>query len=525
MKHTFFLCILIAAALSCTLCGTGMTFPVFSADDTAELPERFDYREEAPELLTPVKNQVGGTCWAYSALGCIESNLIKKGMADNSVDLSESALVWFTLGQGSPLDPDDPRYGGGMANGNGAYDVGAFITIELASLASWQGVAYECDVTPISELPALDESVRYQAAAHVQNIRYYSLSTRGMEFTKQLLMDNGPLKATYYNSDRHPLSLKGGYYNPNHAEEIRAGLESGSLHCVMIVGWDDHYAKENFTIEPPGDGAWIIRNSWGNYQNSDNGYFYMSYYEPTFGQIAFYDCEPFTNYGSRYGYNCTNIATKLLPSNQHGYYTANVFEAQKQEKISAVGFHISLYYPDPLPYEIAVYLLNPEPNGPQDGTIVSQIKDTVEFAGYYTVKLPESIAVEKGQKYSVVMKTPIGTPCFFDNACYKEGVSYYAYYTADNEESLSWIDCYGTEYGDACIQVYTEYEGKTEAFIHGDVNRDGMVNAVDLSLLKQVLLGSERTDTDRKATDWNEDTKIDVEDAKGFLDFLMQRES
>ena len=175
MKHTFFLCILIAAALSCTLCGTGMTFPVFSADDTAELAERFDYREEASELLTPVKTQVGETCWAYAALGCIESNMIRKGMADNSIDLSESHLVWFMQGQGSPKDPEDLRNGGGMTLGDGAYDVGADIMIEVASLASWQGVIYESDAAPISELPALDESLRYQSVAHVQNIRYYNI--------------------------------------------------------------------------------------------------------------------------------------------------------------------------------------------------------------------------------------------------------------------------------------------------------------------------------------------------------------
>ena len=51
------------------------------------------------------------------------------------------------------------------------------------------------------------------------------------------------------------------------------------------------------------------------------------------------------------------------------------------------------------------------------------------------------------------------------------------------------------------------------------------MNAVDLSLLKQALLGSERTDIDLKTADWNEDDVINAEDAKGILDFLLQRES
>ena len=37
-------------------------------------------------------------------------------------------------------------------------------------------------------------------------------------------------------------------------------------HAVAIVGWDDNYSKSNFkwssSIE--GDGAWIVKNSWGS---------------------------------------------------------------------------------------------------------------------------------------------------------------------------------------------------------------------------------------------------------------------
>ncbi|MBQ5339423.1 MAG: hypothetical protein J6Z40_09700, partial [Oscillospiraceae bacterium] len=60
--------------------------------------------------------------------------------------------------------------------------------------------------------------------------------------------------------------------------------------------------------------------------------------------------------------------------------------------------------------------------------------------------------------------------------------------------------------------------------IRGDLNRDGKVNAVDLTLLKQLLLGSERTDIDQKAADWNGDNAINAEDANGMLAFLLQKE-
>ena len=42
MKHTSILRRLTAAVLSCALCCTGMTVPASAADDTEELPARFD---------------------------------------------------------------------------------------------------------------------------------------------------------------------------------------------------------------------------------------------------------------------------------------------------------------------------------------------------------------------------------------------------------------------------------------------------------------------------------------------------
>ena len=74
--------------------------------------------------------------------------------------------------------------------------------------------------------------------------------------------------------------------------------ESAALnHAVTVVGWDDAYSKENFLEgkQPPADGAWLVKNSWGaGSEDSPNwgdwgidedgdgvgdGCFWLSYYD------------------------------------------------------------------------------------------------------------------------------------------------------------------------------------------------------------------------------------------------------
>ncbi len=524
MKHKSFLRRMTAALLSCTLCCTGMTVPAISAEDT-ELPVRFDWREEATEILTPVKTQIGGTCWAYSVIACAESDLIKKGLADSDLDLSESHLMWFCSGQPAPTDPDDPCYGcTDNPYGTKAYTtvpgLGGYDPVD-ACLAAWQGVVPESDAAPHSAKEPLDESLRYQSIAHLQNVDYFDETDT--QNTKTQLMNRGPLRWGYYVNQKYPLSEHGGYYFPDFSrEELSEGKYTGGWHAVVLVGWDDNFPKENFTHKAPGNGAWIIRNSYGeNYKNSDHGYIYISYYEPSLSYISHYDFEPVTNYGEVHHYNSSQLRVQSLKSTYDlGFLVANVFEAEKPEKIAAVG----LFTEAPSePYEISVYALEPGFTNPQDGTLIETVEGIAEYKGFHTVKLPQSYAVDQGQMYSVVIETPPkqNDKFYMDLKCYKKGVSYIGFYTAKNRETPVWRDCYDESYGDVCVHVYTEYEGETAQILRGDMNRDGRLTAADLSLMKQAIRQPERSDLYQPAADWNGDSEINAADAWGLLAFLL----
>lgn len=96
--------------------------------------------------------------------------------------------------------------------------------------------------------------------AHLQNA--YRINVKEQpDVVKQQIMEHGAVGASYthyYAGENH---LNNSYY------DMQGIVSSGGGHAVMIVGWDDDYSKDNFatTTKPSNNGAWLIRNSWGDY--------------------------------------------------------------------------------------------------------------------------------------------------------------------------------------------------------------------------------------------------------------------
>ena len=143
---------------------------------------------------------------------------------------------------------------------------GGYPTMVLNYFSSWLGPVNESDD------PYVDDGGIYSnllpSIFHVQNILYVPRdNVSDLNPIKEALMKYGAVAVSIYWSDEYISGASVYCYN-----------NTSENHAITIVGWNDTYSKDNFLVTPPGDGAWIIKNSWGD-ESGDRGYYYVSYYD------------------------------------------------------------------------------------------------------------------------------------------------------------------------------------------------------------------------------------------------------
>jgi hypothetical protein len=188
-------------------------------------------------------------------------------------------------------------------------------------------------------------------------------------------------------------------------------------HEVLIIGWDDEYSASNFKYTPPGDGAWICKNSWGT-NVGEQGCFYLSYYDETVAvsNAASYDVAlPGEDEWYDNNYQAAGFITDVVSTLDDAENTTNalsassnpygmLYEIQGKERLEAVGLmSLELYQQ----YDISVYL-NPEVEGDEisfaGAEPVREMKVSNISGGYHTYPLDESLDVEKGDMIFILVK-------------------------------------------------------------------------------------------------------------------------
>ena len=357
-------------------------------DDTSEPPSVWNTR--ASGILPPVKHQGDyQTCWTFASLGALEASYTAQGFGSSAPDLSELHMAWYVYKDPRPSYQDNTytkklveEHNNNILYGQGNYTKAANF-LARAGTASEADMPYSsADIVEVLAAGKLPEDFAHPVRlkeVYVMN----GITEQNRTDIQRLIMKVGAVAVTYDANNSAGLSGSS-YYLPS---------SKGYGHAVILVGWDDDYPRSNFRNDPGMNGAWLVKNSYGeNY--GDGGYFWMSYAQKMSSSAVFVAGD--SRVSKSYGHD-TVVAQDSIPY----HWSANVFKAEGNDELNEVSFHTR---DNNVPYEVYINRLgNESPVNPGiPGTPVAS--GTIPYAGYHTVTLSTPFTVEAGEYFSVIVK-------------------------------------------------------------------------------------------------------------------------
>ena len=320
-----------------------------------------------------------GTCWAFAALGAAEADLISDG-AGTDIDLSELHLAYFS----SNAFFDEKGCNTGDSYGAPGYlDNGGNTMMATRTLSKLVGAASEASAPYWWASDYTPDPFEGRAYKDAQLMNAYELNGTDIAGIKQAIYTHGGVVASICWDNQYFSYDDTSFYCP---------YDIWTNHDILLVGWDDSFPKENFCAgTPEGDGAWLVRNSWGLDDYGREGYFWMSYYDVPcsnniktaidaqsgqFDHCYAYDSTPY-GYDSWYWYSDSVTAT------EH-------FIVDGGEQISAVGLEL-LQAGNNVEIELSI------------GNKTVQAAASYTYPGYYTIELPEPLVVSKRSDVTVTI--------------------------------------------------------------------------------------------------------------------------
>ena len=392
------------------------------------LPSSYDLRDL--NRVTSIKNQnPWGTCWAFAAMASMESNLLP----NEYWDFSEKNLVNRNL-KGSTPD-----------SGGNYYNSGGYFAAQLGPLSE------EFDPYPIRAWNFTSPTGPVEKNIYEIHWLPDKSSASDLDFIKKSVMNYGALSTTYYENNNWNNTFHS-YYYPT-VQTIN--------HAVTIVGWDDKFSRYNFTSTPPGDGALLIKNSWGSGWG-DNGYGWISYYDANACKYnTMFFASNISRFDEIYQHDLAGPTTAI------GFgldiWGASRFNVTKYGYLKGVGFYTT---DNPTSYTVKVFK-NPI-TGPISGEKMFETSGIFDVAGYHVINISESLPLNNGDVFSIVVhlinddyiySLPVQYPSYtrgYNPAIYT-GDSYYS------RDGMSWSDLksWRNDNTTACIKGYMSYSSIT----------------------------------------------------------------
>ena len=406
----------------------------------SEIPASYDLRSvEEGAYLSSVKNQGNaGCCWTFATYGAIESYLLKH--ANITCDFSEQNLANCHGFNASPT-----------SGGNKSY--------AMAYLSRLSGPINETqDPYTLPENPVCIETVN--PARFVQQGRYMPGSDEdafNADDVKRALMEYGAISVNLYYDDDY-------YSRYNYTYHYNGSKNTN--HAVLLVGWDDNKdVTGGSSATPSSKGAWIIRNSWGEYWG-ESGYFYVSYEDTkVLTSISYFPSNvEFKNNVKAYYYDETGMVGSFGYGKESAYGLVK-FTIGQNETIDKIGVSMPSDNGD---IEFEIY-------GQFDGHDLSEYLGGVDnlksdYPGFYTFDLPTPVLINTEK--DIYIKYKVTTPGYNYPIAYETLIDNYNDYSAI-EEGKCWVSSggiywsqvgEGTSYQrDLSLKVYTSTDTGTSS--------------------------------------------------------------
>ncbi len=423
--------------------GAGKKFFTLLIIFLLSIASSYDLREAG--RVSSVKNQgIPGPCWAFAALGAMESNFLTQGLG-KAVDLSEMQIAFYCY-----RDPETKRnFTSRIKSGTLRLEGNAFMTVAMMSRLSGptdeKNLKYSTSLSD-SEKKALSKKSpeKFKRSLRLRDAYFLSGNkTVSDSVKKSLIAEHGALLVSIYSDPE-----KYRTFNNHHYTYFNNSHGTQTNHDVLLAGWDDDFSRENFSPKPENNGAWLVKNSWGTSRGTEGGYFWIPYEQYTTGGTAFI-VERNNNRLRHYGYDDLGFCKSLNYS-----WCANVFKLSgKKESLKEISFYTVANNTN---YEAYIYFHGKNfPKSPVSGELISTLKGVQNFAGYHTVNLPESFTLNEGEYFSVVLKlsgglVPVEAKCknYSENAEVNPNESYFSL------DGRNWTDGFGIGCN-ACVKAFT----------------------------------------------------------------------
>ena len=370
--------------------------PVMSVSSSAEeIPAKYDMRSAGD--ISSVKDQGSfGTCWAHTSAASAESSILD---SVPDVDLSELHTAFYSYydpnGDEDIMDIDVDTV---LTKGGSSRRV-----INLWS--KWCGPVRD-ERLPYDERNFFKDrfsvtDMMTQSDYHLRNAYTLSYddehSNRDAvnERLKQFVLSGNAVDCNiYYDVSKN---YNSSFYTSNTQRTSR--LQN---HAVTIIGWDDDMPADKFRNSPAGNGAWLMKNSWGM-DNGNEGCFWVSYYDNSLDDFTVFELADKEEHTYLCQNDCYSPYFRLSSNEKTGsVYAANIFRAQQDMDINAVSTYFLV--PD-TGYEVSVYTEIPADGTPADGTAHTGLASgKSELTGLRTIELGKNVSVKSGELFSVVVR-------------------------------------------------------------------------------------------------------------------------